>query len=228
MMSGPLGAPPRKRDLEKLRKEKRARYWSRKLSGACVQCQATLLPEWGSMCPECLSGAVESTKKYRKTQRGRNVAKRLSRARYWREHEKILTSRKRIYQNKLLDGICVCCSDPATDGNYCDAHAELTRARGRASAKKRRAARVLAGLCVTCGGKRGAKDGPECSKCYSVSLAHRVAYGKKKRAEWRAAGLCGECGRARVPGRAACEKCLARKRASKKRSYWARKSQEAA
>ena len=83
---------------------------------------------------------------------------------------------------------------------------ETKRRLGREKSARRRAARLAAGLCTSCGKRPSAEDGTQCEPCREA----RRAFERDRYAERRAAGLCGACGGPTLDGGSRCGPCAVR------------------
>ena len=83
---------------------------------------------------------------------------------------------------------------------------ETRRRIGRERSAKRRAARLAAGLCTSCGERPSAEDGTRCEPCREA----RRAFERERYAARRAAGLCGYCGGQTLDGGSRCGPCAVR------------------
>lgn len=155
---------------------KRARYEARKVAGLCVRCGCSLLPEWLSTCPECTAAVSDAQRRYRKTAKGRKANRARSRKQRERRAAAINARRRELREARQVQGVCLCCQLPASDGDYCAGHAEWHRAKCRKSAAEKFAQRSRAGVCVRCGGDRE----PGLRKCKRC-LAEGTAYKARKR-----------------------------------------------
>ena len=77
---------------------------------------------------------------------------------------------------------------------------------GRERSAKRRAERLAAGLCTSCGTRPSAGDGTQCEPCREA----RRAFEHERYAARRAAGLCGSCGGPTLDGGSRCGPCAVR------------------
>ena len=77
---------------------------------------------------------------------------------------------------------------------------------GREKSARRRAARLAAGLCTSCGKRPSAEDGTQCEPCREA----RRAFEHERYAARRAQGLCGMCGGPTLDGGSRCGPCAVR------------------
>ena len=82
---------------------------------------------------------------------------------------------------------------------------EQCRRAGRAGDKRRRAARLAAGLCTSCGRRRPEDSRSVCEPCREA----RRALDRRRYAARRAAGRCVRCTQPTVGGLSRCGRCLA-------------------
>jgi hypothetical protein len=106
--------------------DQRAQYWARKEARRCVCCAAGLQEDDGTTCVECAERKRQNSKtprarrrnlmaskRWLKSERGRQYAKELQRTRYWKHKQ---------------SGICVECCEPALDDNVrCQRHRDYQR-----------------------------------------------------------------------------------------------------
>jgi hypothetical protein len=196
---------------------KRERYALRKAAELCIRCGASLLPEWGSMCPECSEYDAERSRKYARSKRGLRLSR--DRQRRYREEnpQRFKDKCKDRYQAHKLAGICVKCSAPATDGAECAKHAEQHRASSAAYyAKRYNERRKDKSICLRCGKARD-RDGALCEACCADDRRRATKRNKKRRAAWVRDGLCTMCGATRDRDGATCTACRVRGSESAKR-----------
>ena len=148
-------------------------------------------------------------------------------------------------------GLCVTCGKcPPTPGRTrCEPCAAKKRPGDRARHHRITAERVAQGLCPKCGKRPPAPERSQCEPCLEKDAAAGRAWDARLRAAGlprrdparereygrertrrqtearRAEGLCTACGKApAVPGRASCEPCLEKRRASDRAKYAAGKA----
>ena len=219
-------AARRKRDLERYHR----RTAERRAKGLCLKCGKRPPAPERSQCGPCLEKDAAAGRARDARLRAAGIPRRDRERATAYERER---SRREAEQRRAA-GLCVRCGkSPAVEGRtMCEPCAEERRTRerakyakakaagklyggrnvetrrrlGREKSARRRAARLAAGLCTSCGKRPSAEDGTTCEPCREA----RRAFENERYAARRAAGLCGACGGPTLDGGSRCGPCAVR------------------
>lgn len=108
----------------------------------CVDCGAGLDEGWTYVkCPECHGGNLETSRRYKKTAKAKQLGREFKKRKYWSDVEAARAERKERYMAKKLAGICQSCSEDAEeDSQYCATHREEANEACRVYRRRARAA----------------------------------------------------------------------------------------
>ena len=215
----------RARDRERFRR----RSAERKVMALCPRC-GQRRPEPGrSLCAVC--NEKQNAASRARDARLRTEGKPRRDPARSREYERARS--RRIAAERIAAGLCTGCGKSQAEPERrlcgeCGEHRRAAereryaeaRARGElyggkpvgvkrkaagAASRKRREARIAAGVCTRCGRHPPIEGGTECQSCRDIRRARE----RKQWAERRAAGECGKCG-VTVAAGSRCEPCLER------------------